>query len=73
MKKKTKPVTRAGRTRVSPRPRATAPTAKLIRDVALFLRHLCERSDKAWNGHRTKETERDYQRAKALIARAESL
>ena len=62
---------RAGRLSQAPAERSTAASTRLIRDMTRFLQMLCDHSDRVHSGgHRSQETERNYQTAKALIARA---
>ena len=62
---------RAGRSSKASTARSPAASNRLIRDMTRFLQRLCDHSDRVHSGgHRSQETERNYQTAKALIARA---
>ena len=61
---------RAGRLSQAPAERSPAASNRLIRDMTRFLQRLCDHSDRVHSGYRMSETEKNYQTAKALIARA---
>ena len=61
---------RAGRSSKASTARSPAASNRLIRDMTRFLQRLCDHSDRVHTWYRSQETERNYQTAKALIARA---